>query len=287
MKKRIEHLWLSSYRFIAKNPAVILPFIIVAFFESIIVEVAYFCVRQPLYPIFAPLIRKFFGEGFLHYPTNLLLVPKLFYAGQLTIYIIIGVFLSAVSVHIYKNANEGLPVKMKAVVRNARRRYGSYLLYGALMIGLMVGLQNFSYLVFSLAGKFLAKHSVHVPAAVYSVTATFFIFLANVFMQTFFISTVPVVVVEKKSFLKSLARSMGLGFRNFFTVFSLVLVPYLIYLPIMILKNFAPLLANKLFPEFNVYLTFIGIIASIFIDCFVIISVTQHLLSDRGSRDEN
>src|SRR5512137_299041 len=53
------------------------PFIIFVFTELVLLMLLYVAPRQPFNAVLAPPIRAFWGERFLHYPANFLLLPKL------------------------------------------------------------------------------------------------------------------------------------------------------------------------------------------------------------------
>ena len=72
-----------------KRPIVILPFFIIAFLEGLALELIYFSSRKPLLFIAGPIIRKFSGEPSLHYPINLVKLPRFVYYGQIFIYIVV------------------------------------------------------------------------------------------------------------------------------------------------------------------------------------------------------
>ncbi|MDP3789263.1 MAG: hypothetical protein Q8R48_02550, partial [Candidatus Omnitrophota bacterium] len=70
MKYNIRKNWISTFEALSNNPVIFTPFIFIAFLECLVLEISYFSARFPLSSIFAPIIRKFFGEQFLHYPGN-------------------------------------------------------------------------------------------------------------------------------------------------------------------------------------------------------------------------
>lgn len=261
-----------------KQPVVIMPFIIIAFLECLALEAAYFAGRSPISIITGPIIRKFFGEQFLHYPGCLILFPKLFYYFQILIYVFAGIFLSAICVNIFKNTRDRLPVRTNAMVKNAAKAYISFSGCGVIIVVLMLLLKKADIFVFTEFVKILSKIGMQISAQSYYAGLTLVIFISNIVLQAFVLLTIPIMVIGKKSMLKAFSESVILCFRNFTTVFTLIFLPFFAYLPLTLLKSFSTEIAEKTFPEINLYLIFIDVIAVIFLDCFVVICASRFLI---------
>ena len=275
----IRKNWVSSFEIMVRKPIVILPFFIIAFFEGLALELIYFSTRRPLSFIAGPIIRKFFGEAFLHYPFNLIKLPKYFYYSQIIIYIFIGAFLTAISVNILKNIKAGLPLKANALIKNALNRYLSFLTYGIIVVTLIFLLERVDMFVFSKSLRLISKYFPQIAPKLFLLPSALFFFLTNVIMYTFFVLTLPIIVIKKKSLLKALGESIALGFFNFFRIFILIFPPLFLYLPITLLKAYSPVLAEKTFPGISVLIVSAGIIITIFLDCFIAVCTTQVLLA--------
>jgi len=72
------------------NPIILIPFLTIAFIQLFILEILYFAPRYPLRVFFGPIIERFWGEGFLHYPFYLTVIPKIFQLIQIPIYLLFG-----------------------------------------------------------------------------------------------------------------------------------------------------------------------------------------------------
>lgn len=281
MKYNITKYWAKAAEIMAKKPIVILPFVIIAFFEGIALELIYFSVRPPLSKLAGPVIRKFFGEIFMHYPGNLMILPKIFYYAQVAIYISIGVMLTAISINIFKNISEGLPVRFSAMLKNSVKRYFGYFGYGCLIMIAMFLVNKGETFVFLKAMSRLNNILPQAAAMAIYLGFMIFLFISTIIMYTFLISTVPLMVMAKTSLFKSLLSSVALGGRNFFKILFLILPPFVIYLPFTILKNLPTAITDKTLPEVNLLIIALSSIATIFIDCFMILCVSQWLV-DRG-----
>lgn len=277
-------LRLAALDIMAKKPVVILPFIFIAFFETLALEAIFFAGRFPLSKIAGPVIRKFYGEQFLHYPGTLVLLPKLFNTVQTVIYIALSAALIAASVNIYKNISGGLPLKADAIIRNTARRYFEYLAYGAIVTFVLFLVSRAEMFAFakaiSLVGRFLPEYIRGIlPFVLMAI-----IFLSNVLVYTFTISAIPLMVLEKKSLIGSLTASALIGARNFFRIFGLLLVPFSLYLPFTVLKSYSVRIVDRWGPEANLYVALASVIVTIFVDCFIILCVCRWLeMKDKTS----
>lgn len=278
MSYSIRKNWIASFGLMLSKPIVIMPFFILAFLEGLVLELIYFSTRRPVSNIAGPIIRKYFGENSLHYPGNILILPNLFYYAGVAIYILIGVFLIAISINIFKNIRANLPIKTGVLIKNASKQYLSFVIFGVIMISLIILARELNLLMFSKLSSFGLKHLPKIGTQPYVIGLFFFLFLSNCILQTFLILTLPLIVIQKKSLLKALWGSIYLGFRNFFSLFGLIVLPFLVYFPVTLLKMGSVKLASKTFPEVILYVTAAGIIVGILIDCFIFICASQFLL---------
>ena len=283
MKYSIRKNWISSFDFIKTNTIVILPFMFIAFFETLALELIYFSTRKPLSLFVNPIIMKFLGENFVHYPGNLLFLPQAFYYAQILIYIFISIFMTAISVNIFKNAKAKLPIKADALIKNAFKNYISYIIYAIIVIFLIILLKRADTFIFTKLTQAFFKNLPNVASKFYFIGVSLSLFFANVILEVFLVLTIPAMVIQKKPLFKALWASLYLGFRNFFSIFGLIFLPFLAYLPVTLLKSMSMPLADKMFPEINLYITVMGIIIALFIDCYIILCASQFLL-DRETK---
>lgn len=281
MKKtnvNIPAVWLKSIELILKKPIVLAPFLVIGFLEALAAELLYFSSQKPLAIITGPIIRKFFGEKFLHYPLDLILFPKTFYSAQLVIYVFIGIFLTGLCVNIVRNIKENLPVKRNALVKNALKRYFAFFVFGVIMAIITILLKNLGTIGFSF---FLRVGAKHLPGVIFKIAPmgfSFGMYFLHVAIQVFFVLTVVIMVLKQKPLLKALLESIVLGARNYLNIFTMILVPFMVYLLVSFVKWNYSVLIDKTCPEIVLYVTGIGIVTSIFIDAFVIISATFWLM---------
>ena len=284
MKHNISNIWIRTFEALVKNPIVLMPFVVIAFLECLALELAYFSTRAPLAVVLGPIIRKFFGEASLHYPTNLVILPNLFYFGQVAVYILASTFLAAIAVQIFVNIRTNHPVIAKAIIKSTAKRYAAFIGYALVYIILMFILEKAEGFVFLKTVRLISRHLFKISSGLYFTLSSLILFLTFIIVQTLLILTIPVMVTEKQKLFKSIVTSLSISARNFIKIVSLILLPFLFYLPIMLLKTFLNAVMDKTFPEISFYVLMLGIVASIFIDSFAMMSVTQFLLDTKKDK---
>jgi len=285
MKKySIRKNWLTTIEVMRSKPVVIMPFVVVAFLECLALEIIYFAQATPIRYITNPIIKKFFGEAFLHYPGTMMALPRLFYYAQSAIYIVVGALLAGICVNIFKNTVENLPIKTNAVVKNGIFRYFSFAFYAVFVLILIALLGGFEAFIVNKGVRFLARHNLLIPKNLYMILSAILLFFTNILLQVFIILTIPIMVLRKKSLFKSILQSFRMGFFNFPKILTILTLPFIVYLPVIFLKTFAMQIAQKTYPGINFYITLLGIILTIFIDSFIILSVSRFLLDSEKPR---
>lgn len=278
MQYNIRKNWVASFNLMATEPIVMLPFVFIAFLEGMALELIYYFPRKPWANVAGPIISKFFGEALMHYPGNLVILPKLFHYAQVVIYVFCGVCLTAIAVNIFYNIMMGPALQTSALIKNALKRYLPFLGFGLIVIALMFLLKKADLFIFL---KLMDPISEDLPQILRKLTPfmlTFFLFLTNIILKVFLVLTIPILVIKEKPLLKALTRSIKIGFNNFSSIFTLIFLPLLVYLPLALLKTDSAKLIDKTFPELNLYILIIGIILAIFVECFVTLSTAQFLL---------
>lgn len=281
MKYDIKKNWINTFELILKNKIVLAPFVIIGLIECLMLELAYFSARTPLSGLFGPIIKKFFGEAYLHYPASLSMLPKLFYYGQTFVYIFISVFLAAVAVQMFVNIRAGLPVIASAIVKNTAKRYLAFIGYGLIYVVLMAVLEKTESFIFLKGMRFISRHMFKISPELYAAGTVSMLFFTFAVVQTFFVLTIPSIIIEKKSLFKALWSSLVKSTTNFVKVFFMVIVPLSFYLPSLIMGSFLDTMIDKTFPEIGFYITLLTIATAVAVDCFVLMVMTQFLLDTK------
>ncbi|MFH1594734.1 MAG: hypothetical protein ABID09_08585 [Candidatus Omnitrophota bacterium] len=277
-KYSVKNIWMSSFDLLVQKPVLLVPFLVVGFLEALALEAVYFAPRVPLVYVMGPIIRKLMGETFIHYPDSLLVIPNLLYYAQVLIYIVLGCFLAAVTVNLVKKIKMGIPLKTKALLSNASSRYVALFAFGILFTLVMFITKKVDTLIFYKALGPLLKFIPRKAMVALPLLLAGSIFMATIVSSTLFALTIPIIVIRKRSLLKGLFESITLGIRHFPTIFTMMLIPYFVYLPLVALKTYPIGFARRTIPEIIPITSAIGIIVAIFVECFVVVCLSQFII---------
>ena len=283
-KTKISHIrsiFSKSINALRQNSIIFLPFAIIAFLELLGLEILYFSSRFPLSIIFGPPIRRLFGESYLHYPFNFIIIPKLQYNLQVVISIFLGGLLTAALMHmVYRISQVNQPnfkVSLKAVFKN----YFTFLLIISLTLFLFFTWMNLHNLVLKklLVLKLGKIFKLFIKAWI--ISYPFINFFFAILIQSLLVFAIPVAIVKEGRFFKALKEGLVFLKGRFVITFLLILLPSLVYFPIIILKNNLGILMDKTFPEMTLWVIGLGSILSLFVETFISTCIITYYLNDK------
>lgn len=264
----------STFQAFKINPNLYLPFLIFAAIEAITLIILYFSVRMPLVYVFGPPIARFWGERFLHYPANFLLLPKLLSLARSVTIVAFGSLFTGVAVFIALNSYNNKRTNLKEAFKAGIKKYISLFL-----VVFIVSIILYYSLIFSTL--ILAKYCPHTWLGPILLTINFFL---AVVIQAAFLYAIPMLIIENAKLFKSLVGSLTLFIKLFIPTIILVALPMIIYIPILVLTQNSPVLINKFFPEIIVFVLLLAIIVNtLIIDPLVTVSGTNLFLLSRMS----
>lgn len=259
--KKIYNLTLTSCK---KNPIILAPFAIYAILELIGLLVVYSIPRYPLTVIFGPIIRTLWGEMFLHYPSNFLLLPKLASLLRMVTSVTVGSLLTGIAIAIlYKKSP-----------KDAVKKYVSLFLITFIIAALFYC--GVKIITIILLKYFFSGHTrlLFIKSNIWFGPILLIInMLMALFIQSAFVYTIPALFSKENKFISAIFESLKFFKKHFGLTLILVGLPMLIYLPITILNHNTGFLIRKLFPEFILLIAFLNlIINSLIIDPLITIS---------------
>ncbi|MFC1646252.1 hypothetical protein ACFL2Y_03635 [Candidatus Omnitrophota bacterium] len=259
------------------------PFIIFASFELVSLAIIYFAPRNPLRAVLGPPIETFWGEKFLHFPTNFFLYPKLLFYSRMGLTIFVGSLLTGVAVSLVFGIYSKEKVKLSAAFMSALKKYISLILVVFVFTALFFILNKVTYT--GLARYFSAGHDRLLfikPELWLGPILAGINFVLAILVQSAFIYTIPIIIVETANPIKSIIRSVILFKRLFFKTIILVGLPMLFYIPKIILDFNNVFLMEKFFPEIVIIVSVLGIVVStLFIDALITVSTAFLYLKNR------
>lgn len=280
--RELFNAWAASAK-ILKQKQALFPFVITVLFEVIALVVIYYSPRYPLSIIFGPPIKRFWGEIYLHYPYNFVLMPKLlFYAENLTDIFVGGLMSAVVACFIFQSKEQHNAPKLASAFKKVLPRYFSILITAALNFILVI-------LIYKLQQKGMIKIFAANPekkilllgAAEWVQIGYYLTILIGVAAQTLLIYVIPIIAIESKNIFKAIWLGLLFSLKNFGISFLAVLIPIIVYMPMLILRNNLVIIMDKFMPEAALYVLLIGILLMALVNFWIIASITYVYLAKR------
>ncbi len=283
-EKKVFMFLKSALTSIFENKIILLPFLTIAFFQLLIIEILYFYPRFPLNVFFEPLVTEFWSPIYMHYPNNLMFLPKLFQTINGFLYILISSFLICVSIHMIGAINHGQKATMKAAIKNVLSRY-VHIFIAAIIIFLMIwGLHQCYELVLQRAlkirsetGKFYMLKKIIFNGAPY------FSLLISIFSTAFWAYLYPLIAVEKLNIFKAVLENFRILWRSFLFTFFIVFWPTLAGCSLLMLRS-TKLIAQN--PEFSIFLFALGVLIIAVTDALMYTALTVYFLTWKEARKD-
>ncbi len=284
----LQRTWEKTFFLLRTRRMLILPFAIITGLEIITIAALFFLIQPPLVKYIAPVVLRFWGEQFLHYPFNLLLISKFFYYAQMGLAVILGTFMSGVTIS---------AVRQYTLTRNNTFLLGQgakqallkfvHLLIITLIVVCLV------QLIYSLEQKVLFKimarerNFLGIAKDLWVIIGTCAAGVTSGLVQVLFAFAQTIVIVDNKNFLSALMRNFKFIAGNFFTAIMLVLLPLLVYLPVALLKADLFKLMNQTIPEVLFVVLGAGVVLGLLINVVITVSVTiAYLERSREAEEE-
>jgi len=263
----LNEIYKFSAQGLRKTPSAYIPFFIFACIDFCSLLLLYLTPRQPLIEIFGPPIRTLWGERFLHYPTNFLLLPKLTADARMVLSVCIGSLLTGIAITLL----------YQKPLKSAFKKYVSLFLIVFLITVLFYGtikIRNIALMKYFMAGhKTLLFLS---PTAWLGPISTGMGFFIGLFIQAAFTYAIPALIMGEGRLMRVLATSLVFCKNHLVTTLFLVGLPLLLYVPLLVLNYNSVFLIDRFFPEIILWLSAAGVIVnSLFIDPLITITTAE------------
>jgi len=255
------------YQLVRRYPIIVAPFIGVAVFEGLVLAVWFLAPRPPLSMALAPIIRAFWGEQFLHYPTNFLLLPKIFEYSRNVLTFITGILFSGIALSMLLQASQGQQPEWFLGIGRVARRYFRLVIIWGVVFGLSAA-----------CGKALSHYAGFFPSLRWFLAAEF---AATVAVQLLFVFAFPAIVIENRKTFMSLIRSLALVRLYPLTSFLIVFIPSLFVLPVIYVQLHLPALMRTVAPEAALWALCLRIVLVTVVDCAVTLAAGMLLIIHR------
>lgn len=265
----------TSLDILLQNPVVLFPTVLLGLIQLFIVEVLYFSPQYPLSLFFAPLIRQVWSEEYLHYPLNLVLLPKMFYYAQMFVYLFFGSFLLALTIKIISILNERPRVNLREAVKETSGRY-VHIFIAALLS--FITFQLFAKGYVFLLDLFIRNNPFGQSTFFWNRMllwtipyVQFFVGIISTVLVTFII---PIIVIDHKKVYAAFFINFKILARALPVTFLFVAIPTMLYLPLLTARNNISVLMNAFGPEVQIVVIVVGLAISMAIDLLIVTSST-------------
>ena len=263
--QKIVEIYQQVFSVLRKNPTVVILFIWLAILDVIALVLLFLAPSPPVSGVLAPIIRTFWGDYFLHYPNNFLILPKLFGHAHFIITTVVGVFVSGLVIKKIEADTKGEKLSTLSAAAPVFKRYFSLILVWLLSYGVFV-------VVFKGILPLL-PHNLWVQFG-----GGFFL---GLFIQSILAFLLPALLIIENGFFKALWEGIRFGFKNVVLMSGLIFIPMLFALVISFVKLYTPLFV-RIRPEIVVWVLAVGIVISLVVDIFVTSSATLLFLKVRN-----
>lgn len=278
-----KEVFAHGFNLFKKNPAVLYPFLIFLATETILLIFLYVIPRAPLVGIFGPLVSTFWGERFLHYPYNFILLPKLASLSRMMLSVLVGSFMTGIAVFIVYDVYNKKHARFKTSLAAASKKYIE--LFFLVFVFTLFFYITMKAVAVNLDRYFIAGHKQLLflgPGLWTGLILAIINFLLAVFIQAAFTYAIPILLIEKRGIFRSISLSFVTFKKLFIPTLILVGLPMLIYEPVALLNSRTAFLMHRFFPEFILFVVFLGsAISSLIIDPIITVCTTLLYLSNK------
>lgn len=277
MKEILKKTW----EVFQAKPIIVLPFFITGIADTLLLTLLYLAPRPPLSAILAPPIRVFWGEQYLHYPTNFGLLPTLFYYGHVGVVAFVGVFMTALAIQWIKAACERRKICLARSFLTAGQCYLTLLLVFLLMYGVGNLALKLSAQGLALKGVSQLLNGLHLGKAGVDLLILVWSFVLGILVQSLFVYAFPAAAIEGKRMFKALKRNFQFFRKYGLLTIGLVALPTLLYISVVVLRLHLPQLIKFFAPEMVLVVLGVGIVMTFLIDVIATSSTTVLFLMKR------
>lgn len=255
----------ETRRVLVEDPAVILIFLLLGLFDFAALLLISLAPSEPVSYAIAPIIRAFWGERFLHYPDNFLLMPELFHHAHFALGCLFGVFFSGLAIKKIQASLAGEKLTAAGAASGVMRKYLALIAVWSVTSWL------FTQLLLRTLGALPPRLEIQVSAS----------FALGLVFQSFMAFMLPSILITEDRWFKSVWKGAVFGFKKLFFSFGLLAVPMLFISVLTFFKALAPAFVQYS-PEAVFWILSAGIVVSVFVDLFITSSTTVYFLKERG-----
>ncbi len=270
---RFIGLYVDTFKAL-KRPGILLPFLIYACFQVILLQLLVNYTNPGLYPVLSPvinLIREGGGDYFAHYPGLYTMLPLVFQYGKFALGLLFEGLMIGLTVLLFLRifkSDRTSDFNLSTAFKNWPRLF--------VVWGVIAGILMIFNLYFP---GFFIEYLRGSPRRLMLFDLA--VRLATVGIYSVFLYAVPSIIVYRQGIIRSFQSSLVLFLRYPLFSFFLAFVPFMLSLPISYAAANSNLIVNKFSPELVHYLLLGGVVADLVINFFLAGTIAKFLIDER------
>ncbi len=269
----LRSVWQIASGLMRRYPVLWLPFLVIGLSDVMVLALACLAPRQPFDALLAPPIRAFWGDRFLHYPSNFFILPKLYEYGHTLVMAGVGVVMTGAAIGMAEQANRGQQPRFLSNVVRAIKRYVT--LFWVWTAGFFLStllIKGARFMVFAAYDTTL--RTMLPPRAMVLDVVLWCSVFAAIAIEALWVYALPIAVLEGQGWWRSLRASFRSAIEFFGPTYLLVLVPSSLLFSVMILKQQIGTLMRFVTPEVTVWVLVFGVVYSLVAEWAITMSAT-------------
>jgi len=282
MKKKIPErkilpLLSNTLYILRENKIILFPYMIILFLQLLLLEILYFFPRYPLNKFFNPIVSKLWSDHYLHYPLNFVLLPKLYQYLLIPSHIFLNSLLICMSIIIISNINNSKHSSIKKVFIDAISRYVHIVVATILSFILVISFFRIYEIFYDRASIIRSSSGIYfIIKSVIMVGAPYINLVLSVFATAIFVFLLPLIMIDKKNVFAAIIANFRLLRGSFWYLFFVILIPSVMYIPILLLRNSLPVVDTN--PGIIISVLILSAIFMVAIDAMIYTSITSYYL---------
>ncbi|MFH1062121.1 MAG: hypothetical protein V1747_04455 [Candidatus Omnitrophota bacterium] len=270
----ISRSWALFWDICSKRGRIMMPFTIMALIELAAILAIFIFIQPPFTKFSSPIVLRFFGEQFLHYPFNLILTSQMFNYFQNISAIIIGTFVMGMTISAVAEYIQTREFNFKAAAKKTFLKYINLVIITLIVFFIMQFAQTVEKKILI---KILMKGSsfLGIKADSWKMIFLFGFLISAAFIQSLFVFAQAAVMIDNKNFIMAIFKNLVFVLTNLFPACFLVIAPLLAYIPIILLKSNLFELMKRSFPEISFVVLVMGVLLTLFINLVITITSTK------------
>lgn len=264
---KIVEIYKQVFLMLQKNPTVLFLFLILGIFDGVALTILSFAPIPPVSHLLAPIIRTFWSDQYLHYPSNFLLLPKLFGHAHFLISTIFGVFISGMIIKKIEADNQGQKISTLSAAGYVFKKYIS-----------LVVVWLISYGAFTLS----LKGSLYIlpPNVTIQLVSSF---ILSLMVQSVVAFLIPSLIIVNRNFFYAFWNGLKMGLQNIALMGAIFFIPMFLAFGLSFAKLYTPFFV-RVYPEAVLWVLAGGIVIMLIVDVLVTSSATLVLLKVRNEK---